>query len=182
MLNINKMSDFNNIKWVPTWKAAEQAKMAKQKEQDVELEKGLIKTEDNFPALVPTATSKRVWGGDKKFSDLAKEWDKDSQEKAEKERQMAEFEKTKTMPGHFVMPTFNNTHRFVETTDYTEPDEPEQVNVPADSVWKVVDYSKNRRRKEKNMEEIANRPLTPEEDGTVWPEKDLNQTCWEDRR
>lgn len=182
MLNINKMSDFNNIKWVPTWKAAEQAKLVSQKEEETHLQNELVKTDDNFPALVPTATSARVWGGGKKFSDLAKEWDADSQLKAERERQMAEFEKTKTVPGQFVMPTFNNTHRFVETTDFIEPDEPEQVNIPEDSVWKVVDYSKNRRRKEKNMEEIANRPPTPEEDGTIWPERDLNQTCWEDRR
>ena len=174
------MSEFNNIKWVPTWKAAEQAKMTKQKEQDVELQKALVKTEDNFPALVPTPTSTRVWGGDKKFSDLAKEWDTDSQLKAEKAAQMAEFEKTKTAPSHFVMPKFNNTRRFVETTDFVEPEDSEQMNIPADSVWKVVDYSKNRRHKEKNMEEIANRPLTPEEEGTVWTEKDMGQT-WEER-
>lgn len=179
MSNNNKMSDFNNIKWVPTWKATEQAKLAKQKEMEAELQKGLVKSEDNFPALVPTPTSTRVWGGEKKFSDLAKEWDVDSQLKAEKEKQLAEFEKTKTTPGHFVMPTFNNTQRFIEKPDFVEPEESDQMNIPADSVWKVVDYGKNRRRKEKNMEEIANRPPTPEEDGTVWPDKD--QT-WEDRR
>jgi len=80
------------------------------------------------------------------------------------------------------MPTFSNKHRYVEKPDFIEPEEPEQAPIPTDSVWKVVDYSKNRRRKEKNMEEIANRPPTPEDDGTVWPEKDLNETCWEERR
>jgi len=172
----------NNSKWIPTWKATEQAKMATQKELNDDVQKGLTKTEDNFPALVPTPTSTRVWGGDKKFSDLAKEWDTDTQLKAEKAAQMAEFEKTKTMPGRFIMPKFNNKQHYVEKSDFIEDNEPEEMKIPADSVWKVVDYSKNRRHKEKNMEEIANRPLTPEEEGTAWVEKDLNQTCWEDRR
>lgn len=173
------MAEFNNIKWVPTWKAVEQAKIAKQKEVEAELQKGLVKTEENFPALVPTPTSTRVWGGDKKFSDLAKEWDSETQMKIEKEKQMIEFEKTKTAPSHFVMPKFNNTHRFVETADFVEPEEAEHEQIPSDSVWKVVDRSKNKRRKEKNMEEVADRPPTPEENGTVWPEHD--QT-WEERR
>jgi hypothetical protein len=176
------MSEFNNIKWVPSWKISEEAKAAKKQQMEDERLKGLEKTENNFPALAPASTNLRVWGGVKKFSDLAKEWNTDAQQKLEKEKQMADFEKTTAGTNHFVMPTFNNSHRFVETTDFVEPDETEPLNIPADSVWKVVDYSKNRRRKEKNIEEIANRPPTPEEDGTVWPEKDLNETCWDERR
>ena len=176
------MSEFNKMKWVPEWKRNEQDKQAKKQQMELEAQKNLEKTDDNFPALVSLPTSVKVWGGDKKFSDLAREWDKDSQEKAEKEKQMADFEKTRGGSSQFVMPTFNNKHYYVEKTDFIEPVEHQHVQIPEDSVWKVVDHSKVRNRKEKDMEAIANRPPTPEEDGTVWPSKDLNQTCWDERQ
>ena len=176
------MTEFNKTKWVPQWKIDEQAKLAKHKEMEVELQKGLEKTDSNFPVLGSLPTNLRVWSGGKKFSDLAKEWDTDSQQKAENEKKMAEFEKSTNVINHFVLPKFNNTRRFVETSDFVEPEETTEFPTLPDSVWTVVDRYKNKRRKEKNMEEIANRPPTPEEDGTVWPEKDSNETCWDERR
>ena len=175
------MSEFNKIKWVPEWKRHEQEKQAKKQQLELEAQKGLEKTDDNFPGLVAVPTSIKVWGGDKKFSDLAREWDRDSQEKSEKEKHMAEFEKTRGGTSQFVMPTFNNKRYYVEKPEFIEPEEDKHVPIPDDSVWKVVDHSKVRNRKEKDMEELANRPPTPEEDGTVWPVKGTNETCWDER-
>jgi len=175
------MSEFNKVKWIPSWKLSEEAKAVKKQQVDEENLKNVEKTEENFPPLIAAPTNLRVWGGEKKFSELAKNWDSETQEKMTKEKEMAEFNKSSLAPVRFVMPTFKNSKRFVETTDSVESEEVEQTKVPSDSVWKVVDYSKNRR-KERNMEEIANRPPSPEGDGTVWPEKDLNETCWDERR
>lgn len=172
--------DSHKNKWIPQWKRDEQAKLLKAQQMEEQSKKGVEKTEDNFPALAPAPTIKRVWGGDKKFSDLAKEWSQDNQEKADKEKYMAEFEKSKmTSYNNFVLPTFNCVNKYVEED---EPEESEdELPVPEDSVWTVVNYTKNKRNKEKDMEEIANRPPTPDEDSSVWQDKKLNETYWDER-
>lgn len=180
--NNNKMD--SKAKWVPKWKLDEQAKIVKAEQADVEMQKGIEKTEDNFPSLVPAPTTMRVWGGEKTFSELAKEWHSDTEQKLENEKNMAEFEKSKDSSNLFVMPTFTHKHYFTEkaeSVDETDEEE-EQGPAPTDSVWTLVDRRKMRRRKEKDMEEIANRPPTPEENETTWPEHNLNETCWDDRR
>jgi hypothetical protein len=52
-------------------------------------------------------------------------------------------------------------------------------NKPYDSEWKLVDRAKVK--KVKTLEELAKRPPSPEEDGTVWKEAELHETCWEER-
>ena len=175
----NYCNKMDSNKWVPQWKRDSAAKLDKKKQEDENLQNGLVKTEDNFPILT-TATNMRVWSGSKKFSDLAKDWDREEREKNENDKQLAEFAKTKST--QFVMPTFSNVRRFVEKAEFDEEDETAEVRVPPDSVWTAVDRYKHKRRKEKNMEEIANRPPTPEDDNTVWPEKETNETCWDERR
>ena len=170
LIYCNKM---NSNKFVPQWKRDDLAKLDKKKQEEENLQNGLLKTESNFPTLT-TATNMRVWSGGKKFSELAKDWERDEREKNEKEKQLAEFANTKSMT-HFVMPIFSNTRRFVEKEDFLEPEETTEVPVPPDSVWTVVDRYKHKRRKEKDMEEIANRPPTPEDDDSVWPEKDSHE-------
>lgn len=134
--------------------------------------------EEEFPNLRNAPSKMNVWGGAKKFSDLARDWDtKDKQEKQIKK--IEESQKNVSFARNYVhLPRFHNKGNFVEPEDEeqeqveekqeTNPDDPE-------SGWVTVVNKKPR--KKKNMEEIADRPPTPEEN-TVWNQQE--ETCWDD--
>jgi len=161
------------------WEIEQEEAEQRKKNQEQEAEKKREINEENFPSLNGDLPAKMsVWGGKKSFASLATEWDekskKDEVEKQlqEKEVQSHEMYRRSNIP----LPKFYNVHRFVEPEDST-PEQEEQKQ--EESEWKLVDHRKYRR--EKSIEEIANRPPTPEET-TVWNDEDHHETCWDETR
>lgn len=129
---------------------------------------------------VTKTTQKQV---DKKtFASLAVEWD-ESSKMAELEKQQQEHEKQQDVVFYrktvMPLPRFHNVHRFVEPEE--TPEEKVCDSNPDDEGWVLVDRKKYRR--QKTIEEKANRPPTPENDETVWDGHGLeeHETCWDQR-
>jgi hypothetical protein len=145
------------------------------------------KYEDEFPSLSGAPTTRRVWGGTSSFADKAREWsvkaEKDSVEEAA--RKKAEFESR----AHSVvraLPKFHNVRRFVEPEEYEEETvekKPDATN-DEESGWTLVE--KKVRKKKKSLTEIADEELAKASDEenseSVWnDEKELHETCWDER-
>jgi hypothetical protein len=137
--------------------------------------------------VVEEAAPKTVskWENKKTFASLAVEWD-DHSKMVELEKQQQEHEKQQDVAfsrkAVMPLPRFHNVRRFVEPEETEEaPPKNVQPSNPEDEGWTTVDYKKHRR--QKTIEEKANRPPTPEQDDTVWdgnaPEE--HETCWEQR-
>jgi hypothetical protein len=173
--------DSSRRTWKPQWKIDKEKQEQKEIEAAAELAKGLVRTETNFPSLVKVApvpiTSK--WIGKTSFKDLATEWNELEDTRKNEEKQNNTFSENNSSQQHFnfALPKFNALQR------YEEEDEEEQEefikNKPSDTEWKLVDRTKIK--KIKSLEELAKRPPSPEEDGTVWKEAELHETCWEER-
>ena len=176
-------------KWIPQWKKDQEAAELVKKQQEVEIAKGMEKTEQNFPPLSRAIGSSKVVVWEKKFSELASDWKSEADKHIEEEKMQQEFAKSQItkapsvpVPKTFKLPVFANKHRYVEEEE-EEEEKPKQAP-PSDlddSGWTLVDTHKVRRKK--TFEEVVNRPPTPEEDG-VWKDDAPaeHETCWEDRR
>lgn len=135
--------------------------------------------EEEFPALsTSTTASIKVWGGTKKFADLAKQLEEKKQEESLKKQIETTVKKSHTLTDHYVMdvrlPHFNVVSNF---TDEEVPAPPlEKVD---EDEWTTVSHYK--KRKQKSIEEIANRPITPpDEPETNWDDAEFNEdTQWE---
>lgn len=176
--NFNRRRNYHYEK--PAW---EVEKERIEKERQEAIERGLQRTEENFPALGSASAKTVSWGG-RKFTELVTEWkDKDEQEKVIKEG-TALPEKTSDV---FVMPVFRPRRFYVEEDDTPLPDEyvpcaPLPV-APEDDGWVTVDNSAKKQaraaRKQARMEERLRRmdegeELEPEEDG----DEEQDDTCW----
>ncbi len=172
--------DSSRRSWKPQWKIDKEKQEQKEAEAAAELAKGLVRTESNFPSLVKVAptpiTSK--WVGKTSFKELASEWNELEDSKKNEEKQNNAFSEINSNQQHynFALPKFNTHHRYEE-----DDDEEEEIikNKASDTEWKLVDRTKVK--KVKTLEELAKRPPSPEEDGTVWKEAELHETCWEER-
>lgn len=154
-------------KYVPPSKRAQVNKFEILDEPEEEPEK---KVEDDFPSLVVTPLKPKQWEGKRKFSELAVQ----AELRAKKEKYREEIEKSMQQTNYnSYLPKFNNVGRFVEPED--EPyRRVEKENVDEDG-WTTVKNSKAR--KTKNIEEVANRPPTPEEK-TEWNEDLPEDSDW----
>lgn len=144
-------------KYVPPSKRTQMNKFEILDEPEEEVEK---KVEEEFPSLVAqTTTAKpKQWEGKRKFSELAIQ--ADLRAKDEKYREEIEKSMQKYNNYNHYLPKFDNVGRFIEPED--EQYQPvEERLVEEDDGWTTVKNSKSR--KAKNIEEIANRPPTPEE-------------------
>lgn len=140
-------------------------------------------TETTVQEAAPKTASK--WGDKKSFASLAVEWDEHSK-LAELEKQQQEHEKQQDMVFNrktvMPLPRFHNVRRFVEPEEIEEEtEEKPTVSNPDDEGWTTVDRKKYRR--QKTIEEKANRPPTPDQDETVWDGNGLeeHETCWDQR-
>ncbi len=144
------------------------------------------KYEDEFPSLSGAPTTRRVWGGTSSFADKAREWSVKAQKDAEEEASRKKAEVELRSPSVVrALPKFHNVRRFVE------PEEQEEEHVeekpPAndeESGWTLVE--KKVRKKKKTLTEIADEDFAKASDEenseSVWnDEKELHETCWDER-
>lgn len=147
------------------------------------------KFEDEFPALTSAPTVRRVWGGSTSFAEKAREWSEKAQKDAEEEAALKKAELSERPPSIArVLPKFRNVRRFVEPEDFEnaseeEASKPEAAN-DEESGWTLVERAV--RKKRKTLTEIADEELakaSDEEQGdSVWNEdKELHETCWDER-
>jgi hypothetical protein len=150
-----------------------------------EEEKKVPVYEEEFPLLVANPTPVHVWSGNKSFVQMVGEF----KEKHELETQKQQTEKLDQIKFQRVqqhLPYISNVHNFIEPEDdnYVPQPEPKRQKMEDDDGWVTVDHRKYR--KQKSIEEIANRPPTPPEqnEDSVWNTEELeeHETCWEDKR
>lgn len=169
--NKNKYIQMDSHKnWIPQWRLD---KEKQEKEEAIKAVKDLENTEANFPVLSKSAVSTKKWIG-KSFKSLASEWkDYADNEKFEEDQMKAIIDIDNQSHFVFVLPKFDNNHRYEEEEEESPKKEVNEFE------WTVVDRTKVR--KVRDMDEYLNRPPTPEDDGTVWKETELHETCWEER-
>jgi hypothetical protein len=160
--------------WKPQWRIDKEVKDQKQREAAAELAKGLVDNDSNFPKLSTVAVNNVAWVGKPTFKEIVS-IPKEPEQIVEEVREIP-IGAYQTNNFVFALPRFKSTYRRHEEDEQEE----EVSEEPTQSEWTLVDRTKVR--KPKNMEEIANRPPTPDEDGTVWEKNEVNETCWEERR
>lgn len=147
--------------------------------------------EEDFP---PLSTAQKVTVFANKpgitFANLAKQWSDVHMEQMVinelKQKQEEELEKIR-VTSRVQLPKFKNFHRFIDTQETNEnnviiereeEEQPVVQNNEEDEGWIEVKPKKRNRRKAKpSIEELANRPPTPEEEPneeTVWNENDYS--------
>jgi hypothetical protein len=136
-------------------------------------EEEIVKPEEKkeeFPSLVTTTNAvTKTWEGSKKFSDVAVQY----KIRSEEQKTINEIENNVNMRygNNRDLPVFHNPGRFIEPEDDNVYNYSKRVKVEEnDEGWTSV--SNKKLRKPKNMEEIANRPPTPEEERWDDPDKD----------
>ena len=150
-------------------------------EENKQQEKKVPSYEEDFPALVNVAPSVKVWGGNKSFTTMVGEF----KEKHELEKGKQQIEQTSRIKFQKSLPYITNVHNFIEPEDveddYIQPEPKRQKTEEDDEGWIKVDHRKYR--KQKSIEEIANRPPTPPEENeeTVWDDLEEHQKCWDDK-
>lgn len=164
-------------------------KQQQEQEQQLEFQKKMEDTPENFPALGQISTSENsVWGGNKSFAQLASEW-KQEEDKTEIMKRIEEKEQDKT---NFAIPKFNNIHRFTEEIpqQYQEFDEVEEVSkqdIAKNEEDEWVTVTSRKQRKPKRELTIEEKFPDPEDQNgnSVWNEdfeKQEYETCWDDKR
>ena len=148
----------------PQWEIQEEDDKRKAEEKKRAEERGLEKTEENFPSLGGSAPRVNTWGGGRKFTELASEW----KEEADRNVEIKEEEEK------FVLPRFRNIHRFVEPEDDTPPP-PRQTEYDNDG-WTTVE----RKIKKKEFKSMFDEDGNIIEDDTVWGGDEQEETCWND--
>ena len=174
----------------PFWQIEEERAKLALEEKNKDAERGLEKTEENFPSLggnKPIVQSGSIWAGSQKFSELAAEWKStDEQRKEEEDRQNNPTGNKTSYDEVFQLPRFRNVRRFIEPeNDYCEEiDLPTVDPIPEEEEWTVVDNRKYRKPKPEFdfSEEGLDNYDENEEDGTVWGAAEEHETCWDDRK
>lgn len=133
--------------------------------------------EEEFPSLTSsTQSSVKVWGGNKSFVELAK-----NLEIKKKETELkTQIEKTVKKPTHYnniPLPQFHIVGHY--TDDESSVDSTPAPEKTEEDEWVTVSNRK-KQRKQKSLEEIANRPITPpDEPETNWDQEEMNEnTEW----
>jgi len=140
--------------------------------------------ETHFPVLCTAAPKNPAWSGRKTFSQLASEWKTQDEEK----KRIEEIEKATGIDtdAPFVLPTFNNIHRYVEPEEEPPVEEPPKTLSPEDQEeigWTIVQNRKPRIKKEREFkEDDCDQSSQSSRDETVWNSREEHETCWDDRR
>lgn len=172
----------------PQWEIEEQQKKAADEEIRKQAERGLERTEENFPALVSGPVKQTSWSG-RKFNELASEWKED----ADREKEIADREKEAEViyakradDAPFVLPRFHNIRRFAEPEEELfEPRPTQKSDNPDDSdggVWETVLPKIRKEKRELTFEELDAKYAAEsgeEDDGTVWGAPEEHETCWD---
>lgn len=160
----------------PFWEVEEERKKAELEEARKQAERGLERTEENFPTLGNAAAKQTTWGG-RKFNELAAEW----REQTDREKEVVEEEKHDVA---FVLPRFHNVRRFAEPEEEVFEPRP-AVSVDPEGEWETVARKPRKEKRELTFEELEAKyggETKDEEDGTVWGAPEEHQTCWDERR
>lgn len=183
------MDSQRNRSWKPQWKIDREKQEEKDKQAAAEALRGLTDNEKNFPSLVkstavPTTTK---WVGKTSFKELACEWNDHAENEKVEEQRNKTLADMDNVPSHFTfaLPKFNNTRRYQEEYEDESESESESEKPPvkkdsSESGWTLVDRVKLK--KVKTIEEIMDRPPSPDDNGTVWKDSELHETCWDERR
>jgi hypothetical protein len=147
----------------PQWEIQEEEDKKKAEEKKRAEERGLEKTEENFPSLGGSAPRVNTWGGGRKFTELASEW----KEEADRNVEIKEEEEK------FVLPRFRNVHRFIEPED--DKPLPSQTKDDNDG-WTTVE----RKIKKNGFKSIFDDDGNLIEEDTVWGGEEQEETCWND--
>jgi hypothetical protein len=153
-------------------------KQAEEEEKRKQAERGLERTEENFPALGNAGAKQMTWGG-RKFTDLAAEW----KEETDREKEAKTVEEKRTDDSEFVLPRFHNIRRFAEPEE--EIAAVSEKPVDPDGEWEIVLPKVRKEKRELTFEELEAKyggEPDAEEDGTVWGAPEEHQTCWDERR
>lgn len=167
----------------PQWEIEKEKNDRLAEEKRKEAERGLENTETNFPVLCAAAPKNTSWVGRKTFSQLATEWKETEDEKKRRE----DMEKATGIDADtpFILPTFQNVHRFVEPEEEQPVEEPKKEPSPEDLEeigWTIVQNRKPRVKKEIEFKEEDAESSEGSQDDTVWNTREEHETCWDDRR
>lgn len=181
---MNRRRNNNSRYEKPAW---EIEKERAEKERQEEIERGLQPTEENFPALGTASAKPKTWGG-RKFTELASEWRKETEDKKAANESGVSTEKSADV---FVMPMFRPSRVYVEEEDnyQTEKVTPEPVVVNSDETeWITVDHTAKKQarliRKQARMEERLRRmdngeDVEPEvEEENKEDQEEQDDSCW----
>lgn len=151
-----------------------------ERERREAIERGLERTEENFPSLGNSIAKPVAWGG-RKFSELASEWK--AQDDRKKEVEETGYEHT-YRGDEFVMPQFAPIQNFVEPEEDDEESPPAPLSTTEETDWVTVDHGAKQRarrsRKNARIEERLRRydeGEEPEPMGDNLDEED--DTCWD---
>ena len=159
----------------PRWEIEEDEKKAGIAEMQRQAERGLERTEENFPTLGNGATKQVNWDG-RKFNELASEW----KEQTEREKEVVHEEKPEVT---FSLPRFHNIRRFAEPEEIFEP-RPIQKYVDPDGEWNTVTRKPRKEKRDLTFEELEAKyggEVDEDDDTTVWGGTEEHQTCWDQR-
>jgi len=163
----------------PRWQIEEDMKQAEEEEKRKQAERGLERTEENFPALGNAGAKQMTWSG-RKFTELASEW----KEETDREKEARELEEKRTDDSDFVLPRFHNIRRFAEPEERLD-ETVEEKPVDEEGQWETVNRKVRKEKRELTFEELEEKyggECDAEEDGTVWGAPEEHQTCWDERR
>jgi hypothetical protein len=172
----------------PHWQIEKEKAEAEAEEKRKEAERGLERTEENFPALGSSDIRPLGWVKDsgRKFTQLVSEW----KEEEDKRKEEEEFENRRSESNTyaFTLPKFHTMGRFGEPEDEIEDDQVEQQLVvnpqTEDDGWVLVEKKFRKPKSEKTFEEFEKdmEKIDDQEDDTVWGAPEEHETCWDERR
>jgi hypothetical protein len=171
----------------PHWQIEKEKAEAEAEEKRKEAERGLERTEENFPALGSSDIRPLGWVKDsgRKFTQLVSEW----KEEEDKLKEDEEFENRRSESNTyaFTLPRFHTTGRFGEPEDETEQYTEEELitkEQTEDDGWVLVEKKFRKPKSEKTFEEFEKdmEKLDDQEDDTVWGAPEEHETCWDERR
>jgi len=161
----------------PRWEIEEDEKKAELAEMQRRAERGLERTEENFPALGNGATRQMSWDG-RKFNELAAEW----KEQTDRENEVVQEEKHEIS---FSLPRFHNVRRFAEPEEEIFEPRPVKKSVDDEGEWNTVTRKPRKEKRELTFDELEAKyggEVDEDDDATVWGGTEEHQTCWDERR
>lgn len=182
-MSSNKEMNFkrrNRNYFKPRWEIEKEEAERIAEEKRKEQERGLENTEENFPSLVSRKHVAPTWNG-RKFAELASEWKSiDEEEKTVK----PEVKEQIVSGSEFMLPKFNNIHRFHEPEDDIRHYEEESTDKDG---WVQVERKVYVPKNKKTVLDYTEEDFddeTKDNDDTVWgaDDREEHETCWDERR
>jgi len=156
------------------------AQEKRRQEEGAELARknALEQTVENYPPLANAQVVKSKWAGDRKFTDLASEWSSTSA--IQKEEEEIAKSRSRNQEYSFILPRFQNIHRFEEPEDNEIQESANPIKEDEDG-WNTVKRIKVRKLKQdKTLLELEKETAeSSEPDETVWNQPQEYETCWD---